>query len=78
MMEIPGTFFGNFAGHPIIISICRFKEKKLSKKSGLSKFDQDCRNINGRIKHCLDIQVKRLRIKNSANEGSRVTVDKRK
>ena len=28
-------------------------------KCGLHKFDQNCKNISGTIKHCLDIQVKR-------------------
>ena len=68
-----------------------FKETKVIENGSIKnvvKFDQDCRNISGTIKHCIDIQVKRLKktktktLKNnktfSSNKESRVKLNKRK
>ena len=68
-----------------------FKETKVIENESIKnvvKFDQDCRNISGTIKHCIDIQVKRLKktktktLKNnktfSSNKESRVKLNKRK
>ena len=68
---------------------CSKKQKLLKMKAmKVVKFDQDCRNISGTIKHCIDIQVKRLKktktktLKNnktfSSNKESRVKLNKRK
>ena len=67
-----------------------FKETKVIENESIKnvvKFDQDCRNISGTIKHCIDIQVKRLKKQNknkknnktfSSNKESRVKLNKRK
>ena len=68
-----------------------FKETKVIENESIKnvvKFDQDCRRISGTIKHCIDIQVKRLKktktktLKNnktfSSNKESRVKLNKRK
>ena len=69
-----------------------FKETKVIENESMKnvvKFDQDCRNISGTIKHCIDIQVKRLKKQNknknkknnktfSSNKESRVKLNKRK
>ena len=68
-----------------------FKETEVIENESIKnvvKFDQDCRNISGTIKHCIDIQVKRLKktktktLKNnetfSSNKESRVKLNKRK
>ena len=44
-----------------------FKETEVIENESIKnivKFDQDCRNISGTIKHCIDIQVKRLKKQN--------------
>ena len=47
-----------------------FKETKVIENESIKnvvKFDQDCRNISGTIKHCIDIQVKRLKKNKNKN-----------
>ena len=48
-----------------------FKETKVIENESIKnvvKFDQDCRNIRGTIKHCIDIQVKRLKKKQNKKQ----------